>query len=231
MQNLSTSGSRVRADKPTMLRLAYGGYLCSLVARHTAQKHANKVLQNINNQEKIFQEEIMSIEKNVSILNDDLKTKQKLNAEKKNLNRKYEVLKLIDSAISNNSIDESIISLFNTAVHKIVLKNFEKLNESELGSVKMLLNEILNPLKLQDYSDKILVRQQIKELSIKIARLTKELDQHKLKCEELFEQQEIVYNKNLSLNLLKSQFGENPDPSLSQNYDIDTDKLFQDLNW
>lgn len=50
-----------------------------------------------------------------------------------------------------------------------------------IDAVKNLLNEIIEPLKLLDYEDKINVRIQLKDSLIKVAMLTKELDTLKLK--------------------------------------------------
>lgn len=50
-----------------------------------------------------------------------------------------------------------------------------------IDAVKILLNEIIEPLKLLDYEDKINVRIQLKDSLIKVAMLTKELDTLKLK--------------------------------------------------
>lgn len=48
-------------------------------------------------------------------------------------------------------------------------------------AVKILLNEIIDPLKQLDYESKTKARIQLKELLIKVATLTKELDKYKLK--------------------------------------------------
>jgi len=50
-----------------------------------------------------------------------------------------------------------------------------------IDAVKILLNEIIEPLKLLDYENKINVRIQLKDSLIKVAMLTKELDALKLK--------------------------------------------------
>lgn len=50
-----------------------------------------------------------------------------------------------------------------------------------IDAVKILLNEIIEPLKLLDYENKINVRIQLKDSLIKVAMLTKELDTLKLK--------------------------------------------------
>jgi len=50
-----------------------------------------------------------------------------------------------------------------------------------IDAVKILLNEIIEPLKLLDYENKINTRIQLKDSLIKVAMLTKELDILKLK--------------------------------------------------
>jgi len=50
-----------------------------------------------------------------------------------------------------------------------------------LEAVKVLLNEIIESLKLLDYENKINVRIQLKDSLIKVAMLTKELDALKSK--------------------------------------------------
>ncbi|XP_050545442.1 uncharacterized protein LOC126907849 isoform X2 [Daktulosphaira vitifoliae] len=179
MPNINLTGSRIRTDKTTNLHFAYDGYLCGLVAKYDAKKKMEKVLSNIKNQEKIFEEEMISIEKNLSTLNNEIENKHKLKSEKNTLNRDITVFKLLDNTRMFNSIDENIITLLYDAVHKIILKNFEKLENVDIGVVTILLDEILNPSILLDFNNKIEVRQHIKNLSIKIAKLTKELDQQK----------------------------------------------------
>lgn len=49
------------------------------------------------------------------------------------------------------------------------------------GAVKVLLNEILEPLKLIDYENKTNTRILLKDLLIKMTMLTKELDNYKMK--------------------------------------------------
>lgn len=48
-------------------------------------------------------------------------------------------------------------------------------------SIQILLNEIIDPLKQLDYENKTKARVQLKELLIKVATLTKELDKYKFK--------------------------------------------------
>jgi len=48
-------------------------------------------------------------------------------------------------------------------------------------SVRTLLCEIIEPLKLIDYKNKINIREQLKNSLIKMAMLTKELDKYKFK--------------------------------------------------
>lgn len=48
-------------------------------------------------------------------------------------------------------------------------------------SVKILLREIIEPLKSINYENKINVRVRLKDLLVKIAMLTKELDKYKSK--------------------------------------------------
>lgn len=47
-------------------------------------------------------------------------------------------------------------------------------------AVKNLLNEIIEPLKQIDYENKAETRVQLKDLLLKVAMLTKELDKYKL---------------------------------------------------
>lgn len=47
-------------------------------------------------------------------------------------------------------------------------------------TVKILLDEIIEPLKLIDYENKAETRIQLKDLLLKVAMLTKELDKYKL---------------------------------------------------
>lgn len=47
--------------------------------------------------------------------------------------------------------------------------------------MKVLLNEIIEPLKLIDYENKTYTRILLKDLLIKMAMLTKELDDYSLK--------------------------------------------------
>lgn len=47
-------------------------------------------------------------------------------------------------------------------------------------SVKILLDEIIEPLKLIDYKNEAETRIQLKDLLLKVAMLTKELDKYKL---------------------------------------------------
>lgn len=49
-----------------------------------------------------------------------------------------------------------------------------------IDAVKTLLIEIIEPLKLLDYENKANTRIQLKEMLIKISKLTKELDEYKL---------------------------------------------------
>lgn len=46
--------------------------------------------------------------------------------------------------------------------------------------IKILLDEIIEPLKLIDYENKAETRIQLKDLLLKVALLTKELDKYKL---------------------------------------------------
>lgn len=50
-----------------------------------------------------------------------------------------------------------------------------------IDAVNILLNEIIEPLKLLDYKNKISARIQLKDVLIKVAILNKELDTYKLK--------------------------------------------------
>lgn len=55
-----------------------------------------------------------------------------------------------------------------------------------------------------------------------------------LRCEELFHKQENIKNYNLSLKILKAQFGENPDTTLlpdNNNLVEDIQKVLDVIEW
>ncbi|XP_025422787.1 putative uncharacterized protein DDB_G0282133 isoform X1 [Sipha flava] len=214
MPNLNTIGSRMRVDKITKLRFEYDKYLSSLEAKYTFQVTEKKITANINEQKNIFREEFNLLKEQLVTLTEKIKLISKLKIEKENLDKKCEVLEMLNKNTAFNDTDEEIMSLFTSVASKVIVNNFKQMDETDLNTVKVLMEEIIEPLKLIDYENKTKTRIILKDLLINMTMLTKELDNYKLKCEELFVKQENLQNYNTSMQILKDQFGENSDTTL-----------------
>lgn len=215
MPNINMIGNRMpQLEKTKQLRFAYDKYLSSVEAKYALQTIEKKISSNIIEQKKVFLEEFETLKNQLVTLSEELKLINDLKTEKNDLVKKIEVLEKINKAIVFNDSDEETMSLLSTTAYKVIVKNFKKLDETDLNSVRILLREIIEPLKMIDYENKINVRVQLKDLLIKVAMLTKGLDEYKSKCEEIFNKHEDIQNYNSSLKILKAQFGKNPDPTL-----------------
>ncbi|XP_001948663.1 uncharacterized protein LOC100168128 [Acyrthosiphon pisum] len=234
MPNLSATGNRLQLDKTTKLRFAYDKYLSSLEAKYVFQQIEKNISSNVNEQKKVFRDEFVILKDQIVTLSNELEKINGLKTEKKLIDQKIEALEMINKALVFNDSDEEIMTLFSSTASKVVLKNFKQLDETDLNAVKILLNEIIEPLKLLDYENKINVRIQLKDSLIKVAMLTKELDTLKLKCEKLFDEQDSLLNYNKSLKILKAQFGENPDPNLlpsKSNLVEEVENMLDEMEW
>lgn len=214
MPNLNATGNRLQLDKTTKLRFAYDKYLSSLEAKYVFQMIEKNISSNINKQKKVFRDEFDILKNQLVTLSKELESINGLKIEKKLIDQKFEVLEMLNKAIVFDDSDEEVMSLFSSTASKVVIKNFKQMDEDDLNAIKILLNEIIEPLKLLDYENKINARIQLKDSLIKVAMLTKELDTLKLKCEELFDEQSSLLNYNKSYKILNDQFGENPDTNL-----------------
>ncbi|CAI6350500.1 unnamed protein product [Macrosiphum euphorbiae] len=234
MPNLNATGNRLQLDKTTKLRFAYDKYLSSLEAKYVFQKIEKNISSNVNEQKKVFRDEFDILKGQLVTLSNELEKINGLKTEKKLIDQKIEALEMINKALVFNDSDEEIMTLFSSTASKVVLKNFKQLDESDLNAVKILLNEIIEPLKLLDYENKIYVRIQLKDSLIKVAMLTKELDTLKLKCEKLFDEQDSLLNYNKSHKILKAQFGENPDTNLlptTSNLVEEVENMLNEMEW
>ncbi|VVC40380.1 Hypothetical protein CINCED_3A015347 [Cinara cedri] len=218
MPNLNASGSRNnKIDKTTRLRFAYDEYLSSLEAKYIFQLNEEKINSNINQQKKVFMGEFDMLRKQMLSLIDKLKSINSLKIEKNSLDKKTEVIETLYKNVEVSKPDEKIMSLFTNTVSKIVVKNYKKMDENDLNTVKTLLSEIIEPLKLLDYENKISARIQLKDLLIKLVMLTNELDKYKVKAEELFDKQEHMQNYSSAIKISKDQLEENQDMTLLVN--------------
>ncbi|XP_022183186.1 uncharacterized protein LOC111042798 isoform X2 [Myzus persicae] len=234
MPNLNATGNRLQLDKITKLRFAYDKYLSSLEAKYVFQMIEKNISSNVNEQKKVFRDEFNILKDQLVTLSKELEMINGLKIEKKLIDQKIEGLEMLNKALVFNDSDEEIMTLFSSTASKVVIKNFKQLNEDDLNAVKMLLNEIIEPLKLLDYENKINVRIQLKDSLIKVAMLTKELDTLKLKCEELFDEQDSLLNYNKSHKILKAQFGENPDSNLlptKSNLVEEVENMLNEIEW
>ncbi|VVC33200.1 Hypothetical protein CINCED_3A015181 [Cinara cedri] len=220
LPNLNLNGNRTQLDKTTQLRFAYDKYLSSLEAKYVLQRTETKINSNISEQKKIFLEEFDMLKKQLQSLSNELELTKTLKIEKNILDKKFEVIELLHKNVAISKSDEELMSLYTNTASKVVVKNFKEMDETDLNTVRSLLNEIIEPLKLLDYENKINARIQLKDLLIKVVMLTNELDNYKLKCEELFDKQTSMQNYNSALKILQAQFGENPDTTLVSNSDI-----------
>lgn len=234
MPNLNATGNRLQLDKTTKLRFAYDKYLSSLEAKYVFQKIEKNISSNVDEQKKVFRDEFNILKDHLVTLSKELEKINGLKTEKKLIDQKIEALEIINKALVFNDSDEEIMTLFSSTASKVVLKNFKQLDETDLNTVKILLNEIIEPLKLLDYENKINVRIQLKDSLIKVAMLTKELDTLKLKCEKLFDEQDSLLNYNKSHKILKAQFGENPDTNLlptKSNLVEEVENMLNEMEW
>ncbi|XP_060877801.1 uncharacterized protein LOC132950389 [Metopolophium dirhodum] len=234
MPNLNATGNRLQLDKTTKLRFAYDKYLSSLEAKYVFQKIEKNISSNVDEQKKVFRDEFDILKDQLVTLSNELEKINGLKTEKKLIDQKIEALEMINKALVFNDSDEEIMTLFSSTASKVVLKNFKQLDETDLNAVKILLNEIIEPLKLLDYENKINVRIQLKDSLIKVAMLTKELDTLKLKCEKLFDEQDSLLNYNKSHKILKAQFGENPDSNLlptKSNLVEEVENMLNEMEW
>lgn len=95
MPNLSITGKRIRMDKTTKLRFEYDKYLSSLEAKCALQMTEKKVTTNINEQKRVFREEFSNLKEQLENLSKELESINKLKIEKKNLDKKIELLKIL----------------------------------------------------------------------------------------------------------------------------------------
>ncbi|XP_025194002.1 uncharacterized protein LOC112593701 [Melanaphis sacchari] len=234
MPNLNATGNRLQLDKTTKLRFAYDKYLSSLEAKYVFQMFEKNISSNIDKQKKVFRDEFDILKNQLVTLSKELESINGLKLEKKLIDQKYEVLEILNKALVFNNSDEEIMTLFSSTASKVVVKNFKQLDEDDLNAVKILLNEIIESLKLLDYENKINARIQLKDSLVKVATLTKELDKLKLKCEELFDEQDSLLNYNKSYKILKNQFGENPDSNLlptKSNLAEEVENVLNEIEW
>lgn len=94
MPNLNVT-SKTNVNKITKLRLEYDKYLSSLEAKYIFQMIEKKVMSNINEQKKVFNEELNIIKKQLTTLSNELEQINHLKIEKKTLNKKMEILQML----------------------------------------------------------------------------------------------------------------------------------------
>lgn len=158
MPNLSTTGSRMRVDKTTKLRFEYDKYLSSLEAKYTFQVAEKKINSNINEQKNVFKEEFYLLKEQLAALTEEIKLISEFKIEKENLEKKCEVLEMLsmlililifkkklfkiiiglDNTTTFNDLDEEIMSLFTSVASKVVIKNFKRMDETDLSKLVRL---------------------------------------------------------------------------------------------
>lgn len=94
MPNLNVA-NKTKVDKITKLRFEYDKYLSSLEAKYIFQMNEKKIMSNINEQKKIFNEEFNIIKKQLTALSNELEHINNLKIEKKTLDKKFEILQML----------------------------------------------------------------------------------------------------------------------------------------